>query len=77
MRDAFIEHLDHGLPVAEIRRRVGRVAAGKQRVIKKEAERQPRFRAWSMTVADVYIPDRPEGAAARVRAWAAKIRNEL
>jgi hypothetical protein len=77
LRNAFIEHLDHGLPVSEIRRRVGKVAARKQRVIKKEAERQPRLREWSMTIADVYIPDRPEGAAARVRAWAATIRNEL
>jgi hypothetical protein len=30
-----------------------------------------------MTIADVYIPERPQGAAGRVAAWAAAIRSEL
>jgi hypothetical protein len=77
LRAAFIEHLDHGLGIAEIRRRVGKAAAGAARVLKPEAERQPVLRQWAMTIADVYLPDRPEGAAGRVRAWAAVIRREI
>lgn len=74
---AFIEHLDHGLPVPEIRRRNARTYEGSKRVRKPEAERRPVLRRWPMTIADVYIPDHPEGAAQRVRDWAAAIRSEL
>jgi hypothetical protein len=77
LRAAFIEHLDHGLAVAEIRRRVGKAAAGTTRVLRPEAERQPVLRQWAMTIADVYLPDQPAGAAGRVRAWAALIRRGL
>ena len=77
LRAVFIERLDHGLAIAEIRRRVGAAAAGATRVCKPEAERHPVLRRWSMSIADVYLPDRPHGAAARVRAWAAAIRREL
>jgi hypothetical protein len=35
-------------------------------------------KAWSRrTIADVYTPGRPEGAAARVRDWAAAVRREV
>jgi hypothetical protein len=77
LKAAFIEHLDNGLAVTEIRRRVGKASEGNRRVLKDEAERHPALRAWSRTIADVYTPDRPEGAAGRVRAWAASIRMEL
>ncbi len=77
LRAVFIEHLDHGLTVEEIRRRVGRASAGNTRVLRDEDERQPVLRAWSMTIADVYTPDKPEGAAARVHRWATTIRNEM
>ena len=77
LRGAFIERLDDNLPVAEIRRRAGRANAGSRRVLRPEAERRPVLRRWGTTIADVYLPDQPEGAAARVRAWAAAIRREL
>ncbi len=77
LRAMFVEHLDNGLTVPEIRRRVGRGFAGNTRVLKDESERRPVLRSWSMTIADVYLPGRPDGAAARVRAWAASIRAEL
>jgi hypothetical protein len=77
LRAAFIEYLDHGLAVAEIRRRFGMAFAGNTRVLRAEAERHPALRSWRMTIADVYIPDKPDGAAARVRAWAATIRCAL
>jgi hypothetical protein len=67
LRAAYIDY-------AEIRRRVGKAAAGVTRVLKPEHERQPVLRQWAMTIADVYLPDQPEGAAERVRAWAAVIR---
>jgi hypothetical protein len=77
LREQFIAHLDHGVSVAEIRRRIGRSATGATRVLKPEAERQPVLKRWPMTIADVYIPDQPGGAAGRVKAWAASIRQEL
>jgi len=77
LRAAFLGRLDNGLPVAEIRRRAGRASAGSKRVLKPESERRPVLRRWSMTIADVYIPGQPEGAAARVRAWTNAIRREL
>jgi Family of unknown function (DUF5946) len=70
----LIERLDHGLGIAEIRRRVGKAAAGATRVPKPEAERQPVLCQWSMIIADVYLPDRPKGAAGRAHAWAAVTR---
>jgi hypothetical protein len=73
----FVDHLDRGVPVAELRRRTSRFAEGSTRVLKKATERQPRLRHWSMTIGDVYLPDQPQGAAERVQAWAAAIRQEL
>jgi hypothetical protein len=46
-------------------------------VLKPEAERRPVLRQWSLTIADVYLPDQPQGAAERVKAWAASIRREF
>lgn len=77
LREQFIAHLDQGVPISEIRRRVGQASAGATRVLKPEAERTPVLRHWPMTIAAVYIPDRPAGAADRVKAWAASIRAEL
>lgn len=77
LRVAFIEHLDQGVTMAEIRRRVSAVAKGKTRILKPEAERRPILRLWPLTIADVYLPDQPHGAADRVRAWAAAIRRGL
>lgn len=77
LRAAFIERLDNGVAVAELRRRAARAYAGKKRVLKEESERRPALRRWRMTIADVYIPDQPQGAAERVRRWAATIRSEL
>ncbi len=77
LREQFIAHLDQGIPIGEIRRRTGQAAAGATRVLKPEAERRPVLRRWPMTIADVYIPDQPTGAAARVKAWAASVRKEI
>lgn len=77
LRAVYIEHLDRGLPVAEIRRRVGAQTEGARRVLKPAAERRPVLRRWPLTVADVYLPDQPQGAAERVKAWAGSIRREL
>jgi hypothetical protein len=67
----------HGVAVAEIRRRVGRAAAGRRQVLREVSERRPMRRAWSMTIAGVYIADKPDGAAERVRTWAACVRKDL
>lgn len=77
LREQFIAHLDQGVAVSEIRRRVGKTAAGATRVLKPEPERIFVLRKWPLTIADVYIPDRPAGASGRVKAWAASIREEI
>ena len=78
LREQFIAYLDEGVAVGEIRRRVGRLAAENHaRAQAPGSSRGPVLRKWLMTVADVYIPEQPEGAADRVKRWAACIRQEL
>jgi hypothetical protein len=77
LRASYIEHLDHGTRVEDLRRRASTTYEGKKRVLRPEAERWPVLRTWSITIADVYIPERPQGAASRVTAWAAAVRSEL
>ena len=77
LRQAFCDRLDHGTGIAELRRRATQAYDGPRRVLRPARERHPVRRAWPMTIADVYIPDRPAGAAGRVRAWAAAIRAAL
>jgi hypothetical protein len=77
LRAGFVDHLDLGVDVADLRRRAARASAGATRVLLPVAERRPRWRPWSLTIADVYTPGRPEGAAGRVRAWAEAVRREL
>ncbi len=77
LRTAFIDRLDKGVPVKTLRQRAARVYEGKKRVLKDTNDRQPVLRRWRLTIADAYLPDRPEGAAGRVREWAAAIRSEL
>jgi hypothetical protein len=77
LRASLIEHLDRGTAVQHLRHRAAKEYRGKKRVLKPVDERRPVLRRWSMTIADVYTPNRPQGAAARVKAWAAAIRREL
>lgn len=77
LRASFIERLDNDMAVAEIRRRAAAAYAGKKRVKRPESERRPVLRRWEMTIADVYLPNQPQGAAERVRRWAAAIRRAL
>ena len=76
LRAMFIDHLDRGAGLAELRRRAGR-AEGATRVLRPPSKRRPVPRRWGMTIADVYLPDQPAGAAGRVRAWATPIRAAL
>ncbi len=73
----FCQAVDHGWSNEHIRRQVAETAEGKSRVLRKEGKRVPVLRQWPMTIADVYIPGHPQGAADRVRAWAAVIREAL
>lgn len=77
LRAAFIDYLDHGVSVAELRQRVAKAVSGSTRVLRKEADRHPVLRQWPITIAQVYLPDQPQGAAERVRAWAQAIRRTL
>ncbi len=77
LSEIFIEHIDHKTPTKLLRQRIGRSAAGDKKVIQKESDRVVVLRPWTMTIADVYLPDHSEDAAERVRAWAQAIRAEL
>ena len=77
LRQSYIDHLDRGIPVAEIRRRASSAFEGSKRVRRDEASIRPVLRAWPMTIADVYHRAQPEGAAERVRRWARAIRSQL
>lgn len=77
LREAFVDHLDNRTPVSLLRQRVARSAAGKKQLLSRGPVRQMVLRRWSMTIADVYLPDQPEGAARRVRKWARTIRSEF
>lgn len=77
LQTALIGHLDNGLSVAEIRRQNAKLYEGNRRVLKEKSERCPLQRNWKMTISDVYVPQSPEKAAERVRAWATAIREEF
>lgn len=77
LKAVFIEHVDNGLSVSEVRKRMEGITGANGAMLKDEADRHPVRRQWDMTIADVYIPDHPEGTAERVRAWAAAVRKAL
>jgi hypothetical protein len=77
LRTSLAERLDHLVTDGEIRRRTARAYEGNTRVKRPAAEQHPVLRHWAMTIADVYLPDHPTGAADRVRAWAAAVRCDL
>ena len=77
LRAGFVDRLDSGVAVSELRRRASRQFEGKTRVLRPASERMPVRRAWALTIDSVYLPDQPEGAADRVRSWAEAIRREL
>lgn len=77
LRALFIEAVDGALAGPEVRRRAVAGGLGESKVLRPEAERRPVLRAWPITIADVYLPDHPAGAADRVWAWARAVRAEL
>ncbi|MBE2236895.1 MAG: hypothetical protein IAE81_03835 [Caldilineaceae bacterium] len=77
LRTALVDYLENDATIAHLRGRISHLAEGKTRVLRREAERQPVLRRWRMTIADVYLPGRPEGAAMRVKTWVAAIREEM
>lgn len=74
LREGFKEYLEQGTPARALRNRAAHLYQGQKRVLRPEAERHPVYSPWPLTIASVYLPDQPEGAADRVRAWAASIR---
>ena len=77
LRVALIDYLDHGVSAAKLRRRAAYAYEGSKRVLKAKADWRPVLRHWPLTIADVYLPNQPAGAAARVRAWGMSIRRTL
>ena len=77
LRALYKDYLDHSLSATTLRRRAAHAAWGSQRILREQEERLPVLRRWEMTIADVYCQGRAEGAAERVRKWAAVIRREL
>lgn len=76
LQSAFIEHMDNGLSVEQIRRRHAKFFGGRSPVLKPKADRRPTLRRWPMTIADVYAKGRL-GAADRVVVWAQAVRSFL
>lgn len=77
LRQGFIARMDEGLANYELRKQASNLFDGKKRVLVPKAERRPVLKSWRMTIANVYLPERPAGAAARVRQWAKVIREEM
>lgn len=77
LRQAYRDHLDHGKPVGEIRTQASEGARGGRRVLRPPEERRPVLRQSAMTISDVYQGGQRDGAAARVKMWAAAIRREM
>ena len=77
LRASLVDYVDRSVGVQELRRRAARKFEGSRRVLKEVSQRRPVRRRWSMTIADVYLPEQPKGAAARVKAWGAAIREQL
>lgn len=77
LQTGFVGYLDATLTLDQIRSQTRKTFNGKRRVLRPIEERRPVLRRWPMTIADVYLADQPKGAAERVRAWAASIRQEL
>lgn len=77
LRQAYLDHLDRGTPVSQIRSRASAGAQGRRRVRKAREDQRPVLRRFDLTISDVYRPEQPEGAAERVRCWAGAIRRGL
>lgn len=77
LKATYADHLDRGTPVSHIRARAKPEVNGNMRVKRPVADQRPVLRQFDMTIADVYQPEHPEGAADRVRAWACAIRRVL
>ena len=77
LHKSVILRLDQQVPISQIREHTTKMYNGSKRVLKPKEERHPMLRSWLMTIADVYLPDHPENAAERVRAWAIAVRGEL
>jgi hypothetical protein len=77
LRAVFVQALDGSAPVEALARRMGTTFQGSTRVLKKEDERHPVSKSWTVTATDVFAGGRPEGAAYRVRRWASSVRAEM
>jgi hypothetical protein len=77
LRQAVIDRLDHGTPVAVLRKRASAAYEGSRRVLRRPGERRVVARRWPMTIADVCTMEDLSGAAGRVKQWAASIRSQL
>lgn len=77
LRAGVAEYLDQGTPSRVLRKRAAHIYEGQKRVLRPDTERHPVLHRWPYTIASVYLPDHPEGAATRVRTWAASIFEEL
>ena len=71
LRHDLREYLAGTITVEAIRRQTSRAFEGNARVLRPAVERVPMLRLWTTTIADVYLPAQPQGAAERVRAWGA------
>lgn len=77
LKTLFLQAWKEHWPQPKILKAARAANMGEGKVIRPEAEREPVLRPWTMTIADVWLPDRPEDVVTRVRAWAQAIFAEL
>jgi hypothetical protein len=77
LRTALRSYLRDGVPISAIRMAIRSSVGGATKVLRPATERQLRLRTWSITIADVALPDQPQGAAERVQVWAKAILHVL
>lgn len=77
LKQLYCEALDKAWSQPEILKAARRANTGAGKVLKKPQEQVPVLTSWPLTIADVCLPNQPEGAPERVRAWVKAIRAQL
>jgi Family of unknown function (DUF5946) len=77
LKASFTAYLQGRVSVPEIRRAASARYNGKAKVLCDAALCRPAPRRWPTTIADVYLPGKPERASHRVKQWAARIAEEI
>ena len=76
LKITFLEYLDKKTTTQNIRKKFAVLYGGNTKVLKPKLDRIIKPREWDMTISNVYIPNKPQGAAKRIQSWAESIRKK-